>query len=444
MILYKEVAMYLRKSRFDDESETQEQVLERHEKLLTDYCKRNNLIIKKIYREVVSGENIENRPQVQQLLEEVADGLYDGVVVVEIERLSRGNPIDQFEILETFKGAKAKIYTLQKVYDFSSDNDIDEEYFEFGLFMSRREYKTIKRRLVRGKRQAQQEGYYVGGILPFGFDKKRIGKGFVLVPNEQAEIVKIIFNKYVYEGCHISEIQEYLLKNDIKSAFGNSSWSASSIRKLMKNKTYVGYIGVGVGESRDKGTWVEGKHEGIIDLETFEKAQLKMKELDYKKNIGKELQNPLATILVCSKCGRVLQRYYDIKNDRSYLYCRTRHCPTSSSNLVNIEKDLIEELKQELVGFNYFLENYSDEIKKKKINNEKEIKLINKEILKKENMLNKCCELLEQGIYTTEKYTQRVNVLDSELADLKSTLTELIESNIDEKEENIHYKLLFR
>ena len=205
----------------------------------------------------------------------------------------------------------------------------------------------------------------------------------------------------------------------------------------MKNKTYVGYIGVGVGESRDKGTWVEGKHEGIIDLETFEKAQLKMKELDYKKNIGKELQNPLATILVCSKCGRVLQRYYDIKNDRSYLYCRTRHCPTSSSNLVNIEKDLIEELKQELVGFNYFLENYSDEIKKKKINNEKEIKLINKEILKKENMLNKCCELLEQGIYTTEKYTQRVNVLDSELADLKSTLTELIESNIDEKEENI-------
>ena len=180
MILYKEVAMYLRKSRFDDESETQEQVLERHEKLLTDYCKRNNLIIKKIYREVVSGENIENRPQVQQLLEEVADGLYDGVVVVEIERLSRGHPIDQFEILETFKGAKAKIYTLQKVYDFSSDNDIDEEYFEFGLFMSRREYKTIKRRLVRGNRQAQQEGYYVGGILPFGFDKKESAKGLSL------------------------------------------------------------------------------------------------------------------------------------------------------------------------------------------------------------------------------------------------------------------------
>ena len=115
MILYKEVAMYLRKSRFDDESETQEQVLARHERLLNDYCKRNNLIVKKIYSEVVSGENIENRPQVQLLLEDVANGLYEGVVVVEIERLSRGNPIDQFEILQTFKDAKAKIYTLQKV-----------------------------------------------------------------------------------------------------------------------------------------------------------------------------------------------------------------------------------------------------------------------------------------------------------------------------------------
>ena len=51
------------------------------------------------------------------LLSDISEGLYDGVVVIEIERLSRGNPVDQFEILETFKEAKAKIYTLQKVYD---------------------------------------------------------------------------------------------------------------------------------------------------------------------------------------------------------------------------------------------------------------------------------------------------------------------------------------
>ena len=435
MIFFKEVALYLRKSRFDDESETLEEVLSRHEKLLTDYCKRNNLIIKKIYREVVSGENIENRPQVQLLLEEVSNGLYDGVVVVEIERLSRGNPIDQVEILETFKEAKAKIYTLQKVYDFSSDNDIDEEYFEFGLFMSRREYKTIKRRLIRGKKQAQQDGYYVGANLPFGFDKKRIGKGFVLIPNAQAEIVKILFNKYVYEGCNTSELHEYLLQNNIKSAFGKDSWSLSSIRKLLKNKTYLGYIGINSSKNRDKATWVEGKHDPIIDVETFEKAQLKMKELDTRNNKDYTLKNSFAGLLFCSKCGYTMQR--SVSRGKPLLYCRTRHCTNSGTYFLDIEKALIEELKQELKNFNYFIENCGEAIDKKKENRQKEIDLINKEILKKEAMLNRCCEFLEEGIYTKEKYTERVSILEKDLLNLKDNLIELENSNNTDKEDTI-------
>lgn len=435
MIFFKEVALYLRKSRFDDESETLEEVLARHEKLLTEYCKRKNLIIKKVYREVVSGENIENRPQVQLLLEEVANGLYEGVVVVEIERLSRGNPIDQVEILETFKEAKAKIYTLQKVYDFSNDNDIDEEYFEFGLFMSRREYKTIKRRLMRGKKQAQQEGYYVGGNLPFGFDKKRIGKGFVLIPNEQAEVVKILFNKYVFEGCNTSDLHEYLLQNKIKSACGKDNWSTSSIRKLLKNKTYIGYIGIGSSRNRDKATWVEGKHEAILDVETFEKAQLKIKELDPRINRDKTPKNPLASLVFCTECGHTMLRAIDTRG-KTFLTCRTRHCTNSGTYLIDIEKSIIDELTQELQGFNYFLDNYGDEINKKKENKQKEIELIKKEILKKEKMLNKCCELLEEGIYTKEKYTQRVNILEKDLLDLRNNLAEAENNNID-TEDNI-------
>lgn len=433
-MIFKKVALYLRKSRFDDESETQEEVLARHEKLLTEYCKRNNLLIKKIYREVVSGENIENRPQVQLLLDEVANGLYDGVVVVEIERLSRGNPIDQVEILETFKEAKAKIYTLQKVYDFSNDNDIDEEYFEFGLFMSRREYKTIKRRLMRGKKQAQEEGFYVAPILPFGFDKKRIGKGYVLIPNEQTEIVRILFNKYVYEGYNTSNLQEYLYQNKIKSNFGNEVWTLSSIRKLLKNKTYIGYICIGSSKNRDKATWVEGKHEPIIDVETFEKAQLKMKGLDPKVNKDRTLKNPLSSLLVCADCGYTMVR--KVIRGIAFVFCDTRSCTNSGTYLADVETAVINELEQELQNFNYFLENYGEEIDKKKENKEKEIQLLNKEIAKKENMIDKCCEFLEEGIYTKEKYSQRVNILEEDLKALKSNLNDLMQTNFD-KEENI-------
>lgn len=88
------VALYLRKSR-EEEQETREETLARHERILNEYCDRNNLNVIKRYKEVVSGESIANRPKMQALLNDVSFGLYDGVVVVELERLSRGNQIDQ-------------------------------------------------------------------------------------------------------------------------------------------------------------------------------------------------------------------------------------------------------------------------------------------------------------------------------------------------------------
>ena len=169
------VALYLRKSR-DEENESKDVTLARHENLLRDYCKRNKLHIVEVYKEVVSGESIANRPEMQRLLDDVDAGLYTGVVCVEIERLSRGNQLDQVEILEVFKNSNTKIYTLQKIYDLSKE-EIDEEFFEFSLFMSRREYKIIRRRMERGRAQAMKEGYYTGSITPYGYTKVKDGRG---------------------------------------------------------------------------------------------------------------------------------------------------------------------------------------------------------------------------------------------------------------------------
>ena len=59
-------------------------------------------------------------------------------------------------VSNAFQYSGAKIITPQKIYD--PNNEFDEEYFEFGLFMSRREYKTINRRLQRGREISTQEG----------------------------------------------------------------------------------------------------------------------------------------------------------------------------------------------------------------------------------------------------------------------------------------------
>ena len=237
-----EIAIYLRKSR-DEENESRDVTLARHEKLLLEYCERNDLIVKKIYKEVVSGESIAARLEMQRLLVDVTSGKYDGIVCIELERLSRGSQVDQAEILEVFKKTGTKIYTLNKTYDFSTDNEIDEEYFEFGLFMSRREYKVICRRLSRGRAAALLEGYYTGSVLPYGFNKEKRGKGFVLIPEpEEARIVRLIFDKFI-SGSGVTEIARYLNEQGIKPR-ASKQFEPTRIREILKNKTYSGYLHV--------------------------------------------------------------------------------------------------------------------------------------------------------------------------------------------------------
>lgn len=426
------VAIYLRKSR-DDQEETKEETLARHERMLLDYCKRNSLIIKEIYKEVVSGENIANRPEMQRLLNNVMKNKYDGVVVVEIERLSRGNQIDQAEILEIFKKSKTKIITLNKVYDLSSDNDFDEDFFEFGLFMSRREYKIINRRLLRGRKQAQQEGYFIGTTTPFGYTKERIDKGFVLVEDENAEVVRLIYDKFAYEKWGLGDLRRYLTENNIKGQINQQRWENRAIKRILSNKVYIGYINCNT--KKDDANSVKGKHKPIIDEKTFYIVQEMLKQRECKTTHNKELVNPLATILKCGVCGRTMARFTKSDDKKTQVYRCPLYCGNISSNSDLVEHKLINELKEELNNFNYFLENTGQELKKKKQQIENEKSILLKEISKKETMIDRCCEMLEEGIYTKEKYLKRVNTLESELNALKSNLEGLNDISFDDEEQ---------
>ena len=98
-----EYCIYLRKSRGDSALEAMGvDVLERHERTLLDLAKQMNLSITAIYREVVSGDSISARPEMQRLLSEVESGKWKGVLVIEVERLARGDTIDQGIVQRAF------------------------------------------------------------------------------------------------------------------------------------------------------------------------------------------------------------------------------------------------------------------------------------------------------------------------------------------------------
>ena len=193
-------AIYLRKSRVDLEAEAHGEgdTLARHRKTLLALAAAQQLNVTHIYEEVVSGDTIAARPQMQQLLADVDEGLWEGVLVMEVERLARGDTIDQGIVAQAFKVTDTKIITPLKSYD--PNNEFDEEYFEFGLFMARREYKVINRRLQRGRLASVKEGKWVGNTPPYGYRRVKLAqdKGFWLEPDpETAPVVRNIFHWYV-------------------------------------------------------------------------------------------------------------------------------------------------------------------------------------------------------------------------------------------------------
>ncbi len=195
----KEYCMYLRKSRADVEAEArgEGETLARHQNMLIELAKRQKLSVVKIYKEIVSGDSIAARPQMQALLADVTQGKYAGVLVVEIERLARGDTIDQGIVAQAFRESSTKIVTPVKTYD--PDNEFDEEYFEFSLFMSRREYKTIKRRMQVGRLASVKEGNYISASAPYGYRKinpEPKVHTLEVVP-EEAEIIRLIYRLYL-------------------------------------------------------------------------------------------------------------------------------------------------------------------------------------------------------------------------------------------------------
>lgn len=182
--------IYLRKSRKDLDyfkGEPIEKTLQRHEKELQEYI--INIFGKpipeyNIYREVASGDTIEDRPVMQEVLSLIEKDKYKGVVCIEIERLARGDTIDQGIIAQSFQYTNTKIITPMKIYNL--DNEDDLSYFEDGLFQSRKYLKYTKKILHRGRIRSLNEGKYIASIVPYGYNKIKLPneKGYTLIENE--------------------------------------------------------------------------------------------------------------------------------------------------------------------------------------------------------------------------------------------------------------------
>ncbi|MCI8351911.1 MAG: recombinase family protein [Oscillospiraceae bacterium] len=448
--------MYLRKSRADTEAEArgEGETLARHEKALLEVSKRGHYNITEIYREIVSGETIAARPVMQRLLSEVEQGAWEGVLVMEVERLARGDTIDQGIVAQTFKFSDTKIITPLKVYDPA--NEYDEEYFEFGLFMSRREYKTINRRLQRGRVASVKEGKYVSNKSPYGYRRVKLEreKGFTLeiVPKE-AEIIRLIYDLYTSgellpDGTRkrlgVSLIVRRLNALKVPTKMGGD-WVTATIRDILINPVYCGKIrwnwrhqvkrmvgGQLVVErpraSVEECVIVDGLHEKIISEEQFNLAQELMSK-NPPRPIGERytVKSPLAGLVICGKCGRrMVRRPYSHQNTSPVLMCAVTSCTNVSSALALVEQRILDGLREWLADYRLEWElavpHDTSLLEQKRRAAKHGLTTLDKQL---ENVH----DLLEQGVYSTEKFLERSRVLAEKIQTAKDSL-EAIETEI--------------
>lgn len=394
------------------------------------------------------GDSIACRPVMQQLLNDIENNMWTGVLVVEVERLARGDTIDQGIVSQTFKNSYTKIITPMKTYD--PNNEYDEEYFEFGLFMSRREYKTITRRLHSGVISAIKEGKHVSGIAPFGYDKVKLKgqKGYSLIPNDNAKTVQLIFNMYC-NNIGARAISRELERLNIK-AIKADNWNPSTIRSILSNPVYIGKIKYvdkrtvkkvidgnlkRVKSDRSETLLVDGLHEAIIDIDTWNKAQHIRKNMLVSSNkVDTTIKNPMAGLLKCSMCGRSLDRISVPKRNEVRLTCR--FCRDNVGSKIEIvENRLFNSLKLLLNDYKLkLINNDNSDIKLLLSINTNSISNLENEIEKTLNQLNNTYDLLEQGIYTKDIFIERSNLLKSKITDLNMQHEELLKEK--EKIEN--------
>ncbi len=372
-----EVIDYFRKSRTDDPTLSVEEVLSKHESILDEWAERNLGEIvpeENKYREVVSGETIADRPEFQKVLKLIESPKIKAILVVEVQRLSRGDLEDAGRLIKLFRYTNTLVVTPMKTFDLK--DEYDRDMFERELKRGNEFLEYQKKIMSRGRVLSASQGNYIGSKPPFGYDKITIMEGkrkcpTLAVNEEQADIVRMIFNSYVHENVGTQVIANRLNSLQIKPP-KSTQWTADGIRTILENPHYIGMVRwndrkavlvVDNGEFRKtrpktaKGESVlcEGKHEAIISEELFKAAQEK-RGRSHRTCDNKELRNPLASILFC-ECGRAMSYRHSTRGNLKYrrearLVCNNQHrCGNGSCSVSEMVEFVTTVLKQKISEF---------------------------------------------------------------------------------------------
>ena len=422
-----DAAEYLRKSRMEEGLDTEE-VLSKHRSALAKFAAEHDIHIIETFKEVVSGESLYARPEMLRLLQDVEEGRFDAVLVMDLDRLSRGRMKDQGIILDAFRDSGTLIVTPEKTYDLS--DDLDDEMAEFKTFMSRREYKIINKRLRRGLAQTIEAGCYVANA-PYGYRKVYVDRRPTLeIVEEEAKYVRMMYDMYV-DGYGCVSIARYI--NSLGARPRRcGAFNRTTVAGILKNPTYIGKVvwnqkkhikkgvkgnpkHITIYQPREKWTIVDGLHPAIIHREQYDRVQDIMGQRYIPPSNDGTIRSPLAGLVRCTKCGKNMQRMGANKGV-AYLLCNTKGC-CAGAKFDLVEQAVLSQLSRTLEQLT--LEKPAAPVKSAAGYAEARLTALQKELAAAGVQKNRLYDLLEQGIYDVPTFRERMDAVKSRLSALE-------------------------
>ena len=345
--------LYARKSTEQDEKQALS-IASQTKEMLT-IAEKENLDIIDIRREAHSAKDSGQRPVFKEILEDIRNKRFNGILVWHPDRLSR-NAGDLGSLVDMMD---QKLLVQIRTYGQTFTNTPSEKFLLMILCSQAKlenDNKSIN--VKRGLRTRCEMGLWPAPAPTGYLNEKRVDrKGYVLIDEQRAPIIKQMFEKVAYEKWSGRKVYNWLkFELNFKTATGNKNLSLGNIFKILQTHFYYGMFEY----PKDSGNWYKGKHKPIITKELFDEVQKQTKS-QFVRSESKEFA--FTKLMVCGLCGSGVtadEKFKKLKDGRVnrhvYYGCtkvRDKECRCGYINEVDLIKqfeELIEKINLDEIG----------------------------------------------------------------------------------------------
>lgn len=354
----------------EDERKILSESVENQIALLKDYVdSKDDLQLVGIYVDRgISGTKF-NRPDFNQLVEDMRAGKFDCIVVKDLSRLGRDYIItgDYLEII--FPYYNIRFIAVTDGYDSLHATAVEEGMIvPFKNMVNEAYAKDVSKKICSSIEEMQKAGLFVGKFAPYGYIKDPKDIHRLIVDEEVRENVVLIF-KARAAGMSVSGITKMLNENGIvppmrrrkelgvgkKHKYADKLWDSKAVSRILRNVVYMGdmeqgyekaalYLGIKVrNQPPEKRYYVKNTHEPIVSRELFEKVQKLLDAVRFKaksvhdKYIDMERKADIFQgLLYCGDCKKLMMFYRRTqKLKEGYGHYYTYMCRSASDTYEN-------------------------------------------------------------------------------------------------------------